>query len=211
MGLLSRMRVMLGRGGGEIVRLHRDLEGMLALREAAWLYRAAADPRCREIVEIGSYRGKSCVILARGSLSAGGPGACITAIDPHRVGRDSPRFEFRQCDREAFLRAIQVHGVAHLVNEVVATSCDALARWEGRAIDLLWIDGDHSEEAVRFDIEGWGRFVRVGGVIAAHDYKRRFPGVVRAWDDLIRARREWGPTRRVRSLVWARRVSAGGA
>jgi hypothetical protein len=51
------MRVRVGAGGGEVLRLHDDLEGMLAVRESAWLYRAARGGH--EIVEIGSYRGKS--------------------------------------------------------------------------------------------------------------------------------------------------------
>jgi predicted O-methyltransferase YrrM len=201
MGLRSTIHVLLGPGGREIVRLHRELEGMLSLKESAWLYRAARGRR--EIVEIGSYRGKSCVIMARGSLAGGGAGAQITAIDPHAVGRDSPRFEFHQKDRAVLLDAVGRHGVGRLVNEMVMTSREALERWDGRAIDLLWVDGDHSYEAARFDLEAWGEFVRPGGVAAAHDYSERFPGVVRAWDEVMTEARGWGRTRRVRSLVWA--------
>jgi hypothetical protein len=39
----------------------------------------------------------------------------------------------------------------------------------GRAVDLLFIDGDHRYEGVRADFLAYRRFVREGGVIAFHD------------------------------------------
>ena len=35
---------------------------------------------------------------------------------------------------------------------------------------MIWIDGDHSYEGVKGDIDAWTRRVRKGGVIAFHDY-----------------------------------------
>jgi len=207
MGLFSTIQVMLGPGGREIVRLHRDLDGMLSLKEAAWLYRHAAGRRL--IVEIGSYRGKSAVIMARGSLFAGGPSTRIVAIDPHMVGDDSPRFGFNHQDREVLVSTLHRYGVESNVQEMVMTSREALASWDGSLIDLLWVDGDHSYEAAHFDLKAWGALVRPGGIIAGHDYKPRFPGVIKAWDELITASRGWGPTQKVRSLVWAVRTKVG--
>lgn len=209
MGWWSRFKVRLSPGGAEILHLYDTLDGMLSLREAAWLYRAARGRP--EIVEIGSYRGKSFVLMARGSLVGGGVrgGARITAIDPHMVGDDSPRFAFDSEDRAVLLQAASRHGVSHLLNEMVMTSRQALDRWDGRPIDLLWVDGDHSYEAAKFDLESWGAFVRPGGIIAAHDYAPRFPGVIRAWDETVTPQRGWGPTKQVRSLVWSVRAKAG--
>jgi predicted O-methyltransferase YrrM len=199
MGWFSRMRVRVGAGGGEVLRLHDDLEGMLAVRESAWLYRAARGGH--EIVEIGSYRGKSCVLLAKGCQSAGGR---VTAIDPNIVRRDNPRLEFDGEDRRTLLAAIERHGVKDRVNELVMTSRDAISRWDGCPIDLLWVDGDHSEAEARFDIEKWGAFVRPGGIMAAHDYGR-FPGVNAAWDRLATRKRGWEAGAPVRTIVWATR------
>ena len=39
-----------------------------------------------------------------------------------------------------------------------------------RAIDLLLVDGDHSEEGARADILNWAPRVKTGGVVAFHDY-----------------------------------------
>lgn len=203
MGLWSRLQVLAGPGGPEIIRLHRELDGMLSLKEAAWLYRHARG--VRRIVEIGSYRGKSAIIMARGS----GGVARITAIDPHMVGNDNPRFGFDHADRAALQAAAERCGVREQIHEMVMTSRQALDQWDGSPIDLLWVDGDHSEEAARFDLEAWGAFVSPGGTIAAHDYGPRFPGVIRAWDQTITRERGWGPTKKVRSLVWSVRAGNG--
>jgi len=47
-------------------------------------------------------------------------------------------------------------------------SSEVLEDWKDE-IDLLFIDGDHSLEAARFDLEKFGRFVRKGGLIVLHD------------------------------------------
>lgn len=202
MGWSSRLRVRLSRGGAEILRLYDSLEGMLSAREAAWLYNAGRGSR--EIVEIGSYRGKSLCLMGRGAIAAGHGGSTrITAIDPHIVGKDNPRFDFHAKDRDTLLEQARRSGVDHMLRELVMTSREAIAHWDGRPIDLLWVDGDHSYEAAKFDLEAWGRFVRTGGAVAAHDYTRRFPGVIQAWDETITAKNGWGPTRRIRSLVWS--------
>lgn len=39
-----------------------------------------------------------------------------------------------------------------------------------QSLDLLFIDGDHSEAQVRRDLELWAPRVRQGGIIAGHDY-----------------------------------------
>lgn len=195
---------MLGRDGRRIIRLHTELEGLLSLRESAWLYRSARG--AGRIVEIGSYRGKSFVLMALGSRAGGGPGARITAIDPHLEGEDNPRYGFNGEDRRVLLETAARHGVRDCLHEMVMRSDEAIGRWDGGAIDLLWVDGDHSYEAAKFDIERWGALVRPGGVMAAHDHSRRFPGVQRAWDEAVTASRGWGPTSRVRSLVWATKL-----
>jgi hypothetical protein len=46
--------------------------------------------------------------------------------------------------------------------------------------DFVYIDGDHSYDAVKQDIEGYFERVTLGGIIGGHDYGDRFPGVIQA-------------------------------
>jgi predicted O-methyltransferase YrrM len=56
-------------------------------------------------------------------------------------------------------------------------------------IDFLFIDADHSYEAVSTDWKDWSPYVRKGGIIAFHDYYRDIegghPGVRRFVDESI--------------------------
>lgn len=207
--LLARLRIRLGADGAEIVRLHDDLEGQILLEESAFLFRAArapenpGSPRTRTIVEIGSFRGKSCVMLARG----GGESCRITAIDPHIPPSSLPSERYTSADHVAFLDAIARHGVTGRVDPWVMTSREASARWDGQPIDLLWVDGDHTYDAVRFDLEAWSPRVRVGGMLAAHDC-RKGSDVERAWREVIGSRPEmWAPRGKARSIAWTTRLT----
>lgn len=53
-------------------------------------------------------------------------------------------------------------------------------------LDLVFIDGDHSYEAVKHDILSWKQKVRPGGILAGHDYHPNFPGVVEAVDECLK-------------------------
>ena len=193
------LRVRLAPSGGEICRLHNALEGLLAIQETRFLYRLAKD--ARTVVEIGSFRGKSCVLMLEGAKAHGNTDVRITCIDPHEPTHFGA---FKDEDHDAFEATIGAHGFTGRVNHLRMYSHDAIAGWDGTPIDVLWVDGDHSYEGAKTDFVDWAPFVRPGGVIAAHDaYRERFPGVLEAWNEVIEASDDWGPTRRCRTIAWA--------
>jgi SAM-dependent methyltransferase len=52
----------------------------------------------------------------------------------------------------------------------VATSRVALGTVPDSSLDFVHLDGDHSYAAVLFDLRGWWRKLRPGGVLAGHDW-----------------------------------------
>ncbi|HXG53408.1 MAG TPA: class I SAM-dependent methyltransferase [candidate division Zixibacteria bacterium] len=137
-------------------KITETVDGWLGRREGLYLYRLArATAGLGVVVEIGSYKGKSTVWLAKAREAARGEEVC--AVDPHVMGTID---EFR--------RNLELSGVAHMVVPVVRPSEEALRGWN-RPIGLLWIDGDHSHAGVRKDFFGWEPLVSPGGVIAFHD------------------------------------------
>jgi len=53
------------------------------------------------------------------------------------------------------------------------------------SLDLVFIDGDHSYEAARRDIDIWCMKLKQGhgSIICGHDYSSQFPGVIKAVDE----------------------------
>src|SRR5688572_4883233 len=100
------------------------IDGWLTDAQAELLARvAAACPPDGEIVEIGSFRGKSTVVLAQ----AAAEGVAIVAIDPH-AGNDRGPQEIdgyaaeAASDRELFERNLVAAGVRHRVRHVAEFS-----------------------------------------------------------------------------------------
>lgn len=159
-----------------------DVEGY------ALMLLARSGPGDGAIVEIGSFLGKSAAWLAFGAQQ-GGRGR-VTAIDPftgspeHQPGarNEEPEIVARGSTRPRFEQNLRDAGLRESVDVIEARSTDAAARWSG-PIRLLFIDGDHSEEASRADFEAWLPHTALGGLIAFHDVGV-WAGVTRFYEGL---------------------------
>jgi MMP 1-O-methyltransferase len=180
----------------------QKVPGYLTEKEARFLgVLAACVPAKGAIVEIGSFKGRSTVMLAKVvSHYGGGP---VVAIDPH----NSPILLDHQGSQAAssyqdFLDSIQAAGVvAHV--EPHAEYSTAVAKSWNRPIRFLWIDGDHTYEGAKNDLDGFLPHVVPSGVVAFHDALSNFPGPIRVFvDDVLRSDR-FGPAGFVQSIAWA--------
>jgi predicted O-methyltransferase YrrM len=67
------------------------------------------------------------------------------------------------------------------------TSAAASFKFLKGSIDLIFIDGNHSYEYVKSDLERFYPKLRTNGVMAIHDYQHpNFPGVKKAVDEFVR-------------------------
>lgn len=178
-----------------------DIDGWLRPEQAETLWRLASSvARGNAIVEIGSFQGKSTVVLA----SAAPDGVLVYAIDPH-AGNDRGPGEWDglpeagQADHEAFLGNLERFHVTDRVQHVREFSQLAHENVHDE-IQMLYIDGAHGYGPALSDIEGWGDRVVPGGSMAIHDvYTSVFVtlAVVRSlWFG-----RSWRYIGRVRSLA----------
>ena len=120
-------------------------------------------------MEIGSFRGRSTIVLA----SAAPHDAEVVAIDPHGggdrgPGEIAPDAVRGDADHAAFCANLAAAGVADRVRHVRTLSSDALGDVDG-AIDLLFVDGAHRFGPARADIVQWGDRVAEGAVMLVHD------------------------------------------
>lgn len=148
----------------------RDVDGWMSADQAERLYRAALATHPGDlVVEIGSFRGRSTIVLA----SAANAEATVVAIDPH-AGNDRGPQEIEgfaaeaATDHDIFNRNLADAGVTHRVRHVRKFSSDAHADVDGH-IAVLYIDGAHRYAPARADIVEWGKRVAPGGTMLIHD------------------------------------------
>jgi predicted O-methyltransferase YrrM len=155
---------------GALLERVRDVEGWMSDDQAARLAaRATAVPAGGRIVEIGSYRGRSAIVLASSAPAT----AEVVAIDPHAGNDRGPRqwtgtADEGEADHRAFRANLERAGVAERVRHVRARSQDALGDVDG-AIDLLYVDGAHGYGPAVADLRDWGARVAPGGTLLVHD------------------------------------------
>ncbi len=182
-------------------------EGWLRREQAAvlWAEAAALQPGAT-IVEIGSYHGKSTVILA----TAAPDKATVYAIDPH-AGNDRGPGQWQgeaadgQADHDQFIAHLTTHGVRSRVTHVREFSQKAHLMIPG-SVDLLYVDGAHGYRPALSDINGWGDRVVPGGTMAIHDVYTSFFVTLAVMRSLWFSR-EWTYVKRERSMAVYRRQS----
>lgn len=182
----------------------RRLPGFLTEAEGRFLALAAAcTPARGAIVEIGSFKGKSAVILATVARHYGLPP--ITAIDPHTF--NNPEFAEQRATPGAtsydeFVGNLEAAGLRDSVDIRRAYSTDVSPQWAS-PIRFLWIDGDHTWAGAKADFDGFLPHLVPGGVVAFHDALHLYSGPIRVFvEDVLRS--DWfGAAGFVGSIAWA--------
>jgi glycosyltransferase involved in cell wall biosynthesis/predicted O-methyltransferase YrrM len=162
-----------------LARMKR-VEGWLEEDEADLLIAAATAalknlPKPHAIVEVGSYCGRSTVVL--GSVAqAVAPETKIYSIDPHdgKVGALDQGIRAFPPTLEKFKRNIADAGLTGMVEIIQAHPGEV--KWE-TPITLLLIDGLHDYANVAQDFFHFEPWLVPNGYIAFHDYADYYPGV----------------------------------
>lgn len=163
----------------ELARLAAEVKGFLPDDEAAALRTAAATYATPGgvLVEIGSYCGKSAIHLGHVAQEAG---ATLVTVDHHR-GSEEHQVGWEYHDTSlvdpasgrldtspSLRRALFDARLEETVIPIIGRSATVSGFWR-TPIDLLFIDGGHTDEAARIDYAGWSPWVRPGGALAIHD------------------------------------------
>lgn len=124
------------------------------------------------VVNIGAGRGSSGMAMAESR-----PDVHITTIDICQSG------PIGSLDSEKNAFSATSYKVP---DEILGDSKDVGKKWDRGMLDLIFVDGDHSRNGVRGDIEAWMGFVKPSGIIVFHDCDDPgFPEVRKAVDELI--------------------------
>lgn len=179
----------------------KNVPGFLGENEARFLgLLAACIPASGTIVEIGSFKGRSTVMLAKVARHYSlGP---IVSIDPHTHNLSTgPEGNGSHSTFEEFQTQLRNAGVTEHVEIHRSFSMDVSPTWN-RDIRLLWIDGDHTYEGAKSDFDGFSPFLVSGGVVALHDALNNYPGPIRVFVEEVLRPNRFGPVGFVHSIAW---------
>jgi cephalosporin hydroxylase len=161
-------------------------------QEISQLLSLVRDIKPKTVVEIGSAKGGTLFLFTR----VASPDAALLSIDlpEGRFGGGYPKHMI------PLLRSFADKGQSIHLIRADSHSPDTLEKVEkfldGKKVDFLFIDGDHSYQGVRKDFEMYSPLVRNGGIIAFHDIcfgpEESVGGVPRFWSEIRQGRNSRG-------------------
>lgn len=158
----------------------QKIEGWLSDREASLLIHSTLSmlqlfPDFPNVVEIGSYHGKSTVLFGK-ILNTLSPTSALYAIDTHDglLGDEDIGLATFPPSYDHFINNISHAGLTDFTHIIKGKSCEV--HWN-KPISLLFIDGLHDYRNVAMDFCHFEEWIELGGFVVFHDYADYFPGV----------------------------------
>jgi len=133
-------------------------------------------PSGSHFVELGGFKGKSTSYMAVEIINSG-KNIKFDCVD---LFIDCPQGAGEEI-KATFIRNIEP--VRHIVNLIIENSAKAAELYQDNSVDFVFIDADHSYEAVKKDIIAWMPKIKEGGILAGHDVY--WPDVNKAVKELL--------------------------
>ncbi|MQY11245.1 hypothetical protein SRB5_13600 [Streptomyces sp. RB5] len=163
----------------QILAAFEAAKGFMPADEGLALYAAAVEAGRLglPLLEVGTYCGRSTVLLADAARAAG---VITVTVDHHRGSEEQqPGWEYHDptvVDPElgvmdtlpTFRRTLHRAGLEEYVVALVGRSPRAAALW-GTPLGLVFVDGGHTDEHATADYEGWTPHLAPGGLLVIHD------------------------------------------
>ena len=199
-----------------LVDIHAALagvDGYLSAKEIRGLATLAAVPTTAgEVLEIGTFKGKSSIVLVKAGAIANPSG--IVAVDPLPVPTaemDRQHYGAKSAFDECMAN-LERAGVRDRVEFHRRYSGDLAKDWPSeRRLRLLWIDGDHSYPGAKGDFDLFMPFVAAGGIIAMHDVLHEHGGPTRVFAEDILLSPRFGAFGFFGSVGWAQLAESADA
>lgn len=175
------------------------IDGRLTLKEMQFLFMLGTIRTAEgELLEIGSFKGKSTVLLSCAAKLTGS--SRIYACDPLTQPSETDPVVSYKGTRHEFYDNIEQHtkGV-----EFFEMPSQELAKKWNHPLRMLWIDGDHTFKGAQSDFLGFSDYLQEGGIIAFHDVLNGFTGPLQVFTNEVLQDKRFGACGIVGSIAWS--------
>lgn len=160
-----------------LLALFRATRGFMPEQEGLALHAAACEAPDGLLLEVGSYCGKSTLLLGDAARRSGRQ---VVTVDHHHGSEENqPGWEWHEpalVDPETgrletlppLRHALEAAGLEEVVTPVVG-STGQVARWWRTPVAFLFLDGNHTEPVAQHDYGAFARWLPPGGLLVVHD------------------------------------------
>jgi predicted O-methyltransferase YrrM len=164
----------------DVIAAFEAAKGFMPTDEGLALYAAAKEAAAETglpLLEVGTYCGRSTILLAGAAASAG---TVAVTVDHHRGSEEQqPGWEYhdpelvdpvtgRMDTLPTFRRTLFAAGLEEHVVAIVGRSPQVARLWR-QPLGLVFVDGGHTDEHAGADYTGWAPLVAEGGLLVIHD------------------------------------------
>jgi predicted O-methyltransferase YrrM len=152
------------------------------------------------IIEVGSWKGKSCITIANTLKQLGFTNISIIAVDTwlgapefwtwglndHTKGVSLNIVNGLPTVFYTFTKNIKYYNHDDIVAPFPISSAQAVEVLKHHNIkaDIIYVDASHEYEPVKQDITSYWQLLNSGGTMIGDDYQSGWPGVIKAVDEL---------------------------
>lgn len=120
-------------------------------------------------VEVGVWKGMSACFMAVEIINSGKE-IKFDCVDTWEYVETSKEISQHQFDRLFEIFQSNIEPVKDRIEIVKSLSWDGAERYDDCSLDFVFIDAAHDHESVIKDLTAWYPKIKIGGVIAGHDY-----------------------------------------
>jgi predicted O-methyltransferase YrrM len=169
----------------EIKRLIKPVQGWLSGQGVENLYRYALKAPVSNVVELGSWKGRSTSCLAY-AIKDRNEGR-VYAVDTWKGSSEHKKILQSYAEDQLyneFIKNMTKLNLLDYIEPIKMDSVKASRKWPlSRKIGLLYIDASHNYFSVKQDFELWSPFVTTGGYIIFDDVPS-WPGPTKLVNEL---------------------------
>ena len=167
---------------------------------------ARSTPNESEILEVGSYKGRSTAAIG---LACFGTGRRVTTIDTFRGEMNDTDVLGGEFFYGEFLKNMGECDLVGYVTAMIGKSSDYWEKWE-KPVAMLFVDGGHEYEDVRGDVEHFFPWLTEGGWLVMHDVWSTTEvtrDTERVWQEILPVLTD---VHIYHNIAWARKAAGNG-